>query len=131
LYLKYDNPYLLSLQTPFVSLTKDLLAILEFALTLKRAHAVMFMTEQLSTRGGILTGRVVSDKMKKTVIIERDITKYYPKYKKYSRTRSRIVAHNPETINAKVGDMVEIAETRKISKTKAWTITKIITGEQA
>ncbi len=80
----------------------------------------------LGTRGGILTGRVVSDKMKKTVVVERDITKYLSKYKKYARTRSRIVAHNPEKINAKVGDVVTIAETRKISKTKAWTVVEII-----
>ncbi len=89
------------------------------------------MENNLSARGGILTGRVVSDKMKKTVIIERDITKYYPKYKKYARTRSRIVAHNPEDIQAKVGDMVEISETRKISKTKAWIVTKIIKKGEA
>lgn len=91
----------------------------------------MLMIDNLSTRGGILTGRVVSDKMKMTVIIERDITKYYSKYKKYARTRSRIVAHNPESVNAKVGDIVEVAETRKISKTKAWVVTKIIKKGEA
>jgi small subunit ribosomal protein S17 len=80
----------------------------------------------LIPRGDILTGRVVSDKMKKTVIVSRDITKYFPKYKKYARARSRIVAHNPSSINAKVGDMVTIAETRKLSKTKAWMVVEII-----
>jgi len=82
--------------------------------------------EAIGTRGGILTGRVISDKMKKTVVVERDITKKYSKYKKYARARSRIKAHNPESINAKVGDIVSIAETRKLSKTKAWTVTGII-----
>jgi len=82
--------------------------------------------EGLIPRGDILTGRVVSDKMKKTVIVERDITKYFPKYKKYAKARSRIVAHNPSSINAKVGDMVTIAETRKLSKTKAWTVVEVI-----
>lgn len=86
----------------------------------------------IGTRGGFLTGKVVSDKMKKTVVIERDHTKYYSKYKKYARSRSRIVAHNPEDINAKVGDRVMIAETRKLSKTKAWTVIEIIKpGEEA
>jgi small subunit ribosomal protein S17 len=82
--------------------------------------------EGITTHGDTLTGRVVSDKMKKTVIIERDITKYFPKYKKYARARSRIVAHNPESINAKAGDLVNIAETRKLSKTKAWMVVEII-----
>ncbi len=82
--------------------------------------------EGLIPRGEMLTGRVVSDKMKKTVIVSRDITKYLPKYKKYARSRSRIVAHNPSSIDAKVGDMVTIAETRKLSKTKAWTVVGII-----
>jgi small subunit ribosomal protein S17 len=98
-------------------------------------QTVMFMTKDakpIGTRGGMLTGTVVSDKMKKTVVIERDSTKYYSKYKKYARSRSRIVAHNPENINAKVGDMVAIAETRKLSKTKAWTVVEIIKpGETA
>ena len=81
---------------------------------------------RIGTRGGLLTGTVVSDKMKKTVIVARDITKYFSKYKKYARSRSRIVAHNPEDVNAKVGDVVSLAETRKLSKTKAWTVVDII-----
>jgi small subunit ribosomal protein S17 len=85
-----------------------------------------YKIEGIASRGETLKGRVVSDKMKKTVIIERDITKYLPKYKKYARTRSHIVAHNPSSINAKVGDMVIIAETRKLSKTKAWMVVEII-----
>ncbi|MBU0527902.1 MAG: 30S ribosomal protein S17 [Candidatus Micrarchaeota archaeon] len=80
----------------------------------------------IATRGGILTGIVVSDKMKKTVVIERDVTKYFSKYKKYAKTNSRIVAHNPDSIGAKVGDLVTIAETRKLSKTKAWMVVEII-----
>ena len=74
----------------------------------------------------IREGVVVSDKMKKTVVVERDSIKYFPKYKKYARNRSRIVAHNPDSINAKVGDMVTVAETRKLSKTKAWMVVEII-----
>ena len=90
------------------------------------AEKTFHKIEGLSIRGGILTGRVVSDKMKKTVIVERDSTKYYSKYKKYARSRSHIVAHNPDSIKAKVGDIVTIAETRKISKTKAWTVVEIV-----
>ena len=78
--------------------------------------------EVLSTRGERLVGRVISTKAKKTAVVERGGTKFLNKYKKWAILRSRITVHNPESINAKVGDLVQIAETRKISKTKSWTI---------
>lgn len=76
----------------------------------------------LSIRGETLTGRVISAKSKKTAVVERDTTKHFSKYGKWAKARSRIIVHNPESVNAKVGDHVQIAETRKISKTKSWTI---------
>ena len=78
----------------------------------------------LSVRGQVLEGRVVSDKMDKTVIVEREYLKYIPKYQQYERRRSRIPAHNPECISAKVGDKVLIMECRKISKTKSFVVIK-------
>ncbi|MFN3910194.1 MAG: 30S ribosomal protein S17 [Candidatus Anstonellaceae archaeon] len=79
-----------------------------------------------STRGLITSGVVVSAKAKKTVIVQRDLVSYIPKYQRYARKISKIAAHNPEHINAQEGDVVEIAECRKISKTKAWIVTKIL-----
>jgi small subunit ribosomal protein S17 len=76
----------------------------------------------LSVRGERLVGRVISAKAKKTAVVERADTKHLSKYRKWAHVRSRITVHNPDSINAKVGDMVQIAETRKISKTKSWTI---------
>jgi small subunit ribosomal protein S17 len=76
----------------------------------------------LKVRGETLTGRVVSSKSKHTVIVERETTQYLSKYRKYARGTSHIAAHNPPCINAKVGDLVDLAETRKLSKTKAWTV---------
>lgn len=76
----------------------------------------------LKVRGETLKGRVVSSKSKHTVIVERETTHYFAKYRKYARGTSHIAAHNPPCINAKVGDMVDLAETRKLSKTKAWTV---------
>lgn len=70
----------------------------------------------LSVRGRILEGVVVSDKMKETVIIRRDYQHYVPKYMRYERRRSRIAAHNPPCIDAKVGDIVKIMECRPLSK---------------
>ena len=80
----------------------------------------------LSVRGARLVGRVVSDKSKKTVVVERDVTKKVSKYKRMARGRSRIQAHNPDEIGAKVGDTVRIGETRKISKTKSWVVLEVI-----
>lgn len=76
-------------------------------------------------RGETLSGKVVSAKSRHTVIVERPTTQYFSKYRKYARGTSRIAAHNPQCINAKVGDLVELGETRKLSKTKAWTVTGV------
>jgi small subunit ribosomal protein S17 len=84
----------------------------------------------ISVRGARLVGRVVSDKNKKTVVVERDVTKKVSKYKRMARGRSRIQAHNPDEIGAKVGDMVKIGETRKISKTKSWIVLEIISKDE-
>ncbi len=80
----------------------------------------------LSTRGHITSGVVVSDRAKRTVIVQRDIETYIPRYKRYARSISKTPAHNPEEMGARMGDVVEIAECRKISKTKAWIVTKIL-----
>ncbi|HQT45366.1 MAG TPA: 30S ribosomal protein S17 [Candidatus Micrarchaeota archaeon] len=87
----------------------------------------------LSVRGHTSVGTVVSDRMKKTVVVEKDALQYIAKYKRYARRKSRIPAHNPEGLKAKVGDLVRIAECRKISKTVAWTVVEILSrkGEEA
>jgi len=80
----------------------------------------------LKIRNFTLEGVVVSDKMDKTVIVQRDYLHYVPKYKRYERRRSRIPAHNPPCINAKVGDKVRIAECRPISKTVAFVVIEVL-----
>ncbi|MDE1870242.1 MAG: 30S ribosomal protein S17 [Candidatus Micrarchaeota archaeon] len=80
----------------------------------------------LKTRGAEFTGKIVSAKAKKTAIVERDYTRYIYKYERYLRKRSRIPAHNPECIGAKEGDVVKIAESRKLSKTKNFVITSVV-----
>lgn len=76
----------------------------------------------LKIRGRILEGTVVRDKMEKSVIVNIDYLKYYPKYERYARMKSRIPAHNPPCIGAKAGDRVKIMECRPISKTKAFVV---------
>ncbi|MBN1940610.1 MAG: 30S ribosomal protein S17 [Candidatus Diapherotrites archaeon] len=79
----------------------------------------------LKVRGNVFTGVVKSAKPAKTVIVERILTKYVPKYERYKKTRSKIAAHNPECMAAKEGDTIEIGETRKLSKTKSFVVIKI------
>lgn len=86
----------------------------------------MAKEKDVSKRGSITQGVVVSDKNKRTVIVQRDLVIYVPKFKRYARKISRIAAHNPDEIGAAIGDVVEISECRKVSKTKAWIVTKIV-----
>ena len=76
----------------------------------------------LSVRGRVLDGVVVSDRMEKSVVVSINYVKYYPKYERYARMNSRITAHNPPCIEAKAGDNVRIGECRPISKTKAFVV---------
>lgn len=76
----------------------------------------------LSVRKKTLEGKVVSSKMDKTVVIQRDYSHYVPKYMRFERRRSKIPAHNPPCISAEVGDLVKIAECRSISKTVSFVV---------
>jgi len=84
------------------------------------------MNKKISTRGRTFTGTVISDKMSKTVTVEWERRKFIKKYERYEKRRTRIKAHNPENINAEKNDFVQIEETRPISKTKNFIVTKII-----
>ena len=72
-----------------------------------------------------LIGKVVSDKMDKTVsvLIERRVK--HPLYGKIVRRSKKDLAHD-ENNQAKIGDTVEIQESRPISKNKSWVLTKVI-----
>ena len=70
------------------------------------------------------SGKVVSDKMNKsiTVLVERRVQ--HPKYGKFVRRSSKIHAHDEEN-TCRIGDWVVIRECKPISKTKAWTLQEI------
>jgi small subunit ribosomal protein S17 len=72
-----------------------------------------------------LVGRITSNKMDKTVtvLIERKVK--HPLYGKYMVRSKKYHAHD-ETNQYNEGDLVEIAETRPLARTKAWTVTKLI-----
>ncbi len=89
------------------------------------------MTEQTAPAAAVakaarqLTGRVVSDKMDKTVtvLIERRVT--HPLYGKVVRRSKKYHAHD-ETNECKEGDLVTIEECRPVSKSKAWRVAKLV-----
>ena len=66
-------------------------------------------------------GRVVGDKMEKSVTVEVERNVLHPLYKKYLRKRTRFMAHD-ETNECRVGDQVRIIETRPLSKNKRWRV---------
>ena len=72
-----------------------------------------------------LVGRVRSDKMDKTVVVETIRLKLHPVYKKYIRVRARYKAHD-EKNEFKIGDRVEIAEHRPLSRDKRWKVVRLI-----
>ena len=84
----------------------------------------------LSTRGAVLEGNVKSDKMDKTVIVQRDYYVKSKKYTRYKRAKSRIPAHNPPCINARTGDTVKIMECRKLSNTVGFVVVEKKKKEQ-
>ncbi len=78
-----------------------------------------------------LTGVVKSDKMMKTVVVEVSRTYQHPLYRKVVHASSRFKAHNE--LDAKVGDLVQIVESRPLSRDKRWVVEKIVRrlGERA
>ncbi len=76
----------------------------------------------LKVRGRTFTGKVVSDKMSRGVVVQWNYVKLIPKYRRYERRKSKVVAHNPQCIDARTGDNVKIVECRPISKTKMFVV---------
>jgi small subunit ribosomal protein S17 len=86
------------------------------------------MSEQQEKLQRTVTGRVVSDKMDKTitVLVERRVP--HPLYKKYIRRSTKLHAHD-ENNECREGDTVKIAQCRPLSKSKTWTLVEVV--EQA
>lgn len=72
-----------------------------------------------------LTGLVVSDKMDKTVVVLVERLVKHPVYKKYVRRRSKFAAHD-ELNDCRVGDTVLITQSRPLSRTKRWRVSKVL-----
>ncbi len=81
--------------------------------------------EQVRGKRKVFTGTVVSDKMDKTVVVAVERLVRHPLYKKVIRKTSKFYAHD-EGNECRVGDIVEIMETRPLSKLKRWRVVRII-----
>jgi small subunit ribosomal protein S17 len=75
--------------------------------------------------GKIRVGRVVSDKMQKTIIIEIQRSIQHPLYKKYIQRSKKLYVHD-EKGQAHIGDLVKVVESRPLSKTKRWRLLEIV-----
>ena len=71
------------------------------------------------------TGRVVSDKMDKTVVVSVERLRRHPIYKRVVRLSSKFKAHDEEN-SARVGDTVRIEESRPLSAEKRWTVVEVV-----
>ncbi|MBQ9090016.1 MAG: 30S ribosomal protein S17 [Alphaproteobacteria bacterium] len=69
----------------------------------------------------ILQGVVVSDKMDKSVVVKVERRVMHPVYKKYIKRSAKYTAHDENNL-CKIGDVVQIIESRPISKTKTWVV---------
>jgi small subunit ribosomal protein S17 len=78
-----------------------------------------------TTRRKVRLGKVVSNRMDKSIIVAIERRVPHPIYKKYFRRTSRLMAHD-EKREAGIGDMVRIMETRPLSKLKRWRLVEVV-----
>lgn len=83
------------------------------------------MNEMRSTSRKTRVGKVVSDKMDKTVVVIVEDRVAYPIYKKIIKRTYRLKAHD-EMNECGVGDIVKVMETRPLSKDKRWRVVEIV-----
>jgi small subunit ribosomal protein S17 len=74
-------------------------------------------------------GRIVSDKMDKTIVVEVVRTVKHPRYKKFIQRTSKLHSHDPEN-RGRIGDLVKIQESRPYSKKKTWEMVEILENSE-
>jgi small subunit ribosomal protein S17 len=77
------------------------------------------------TNGRTMIGKVVSDKMQKTIVVVVERTVKHPKYGKILRRRTKLHAHDENQV-CKIGNTVKIRESRPLSKMKNWVLVEVI-----
>jgi len=73
----------------------------------------------------LFRGQVTSNKMQKTLVVEVRRKVRHPLYEKFVSKRTKLYAHD-EKSEAKIGDVVEVVQTRPLSKTKCWRLVRVV-----
>src|SRR5271156_2624547 len=82
-------------------------------------------TEEKQARRNEKVGQVVSTKMQKTIVVEIEMRKAHPKYKRVLKSNKKFYAHDEQN-SARVGDVVRIREARPLSRLKRWSLEEIV-----
>lgn len=83
------------------------------------------MTESKRGSRKTRTGKVISDRMDKTVVVAVESLVQHPLYKKIVKRITKFKAHDDKN-QCRIGDVVKIMETRPLSKTKRWRVVKVL-----
>ncbi|KAJ5735390.1 ribosomal 40S subunit protein S11A [Penicillium malachiteum] len=83
-------------------------------------------TGLVSIRGRILTGRVVSTKMHRTIVIRREYLKFTPKYNRYEKRHKNLAAHVSPAFRVEEGDWVTVGQCRPLSKTVRFNVLRVL-----
>lgn len=76
-------------------------------------------------KGRTMVGKVVSDKMQKTIVVMVERTVKHPKYGKIMKRRTKLHAHDENQVG-RIGNTVKIRESRPLSKLKTWVLVEVI-----
>jgi small subunit ribosomal protein S17 len=80
---------------------------------------------EIGSRRNEKVGQVVSTKMQKTIVVEVEMRKAHPKYKRIIKSSKKFYAHDEQN-SARVGDVVRIRESRPLSRLKRWSLEEIV-----
>lgn len=83
------------------------------------------MSTNSESNARTMVGKVVSDKMDKTIVVMIERTVKHPKYGKIMKRRTKIHAHDENQV-CQVGNTVKVRESRPLSKTKSWVLVEVI-----
>ena len=83
------------------------------------------LNNEETSKGKMLTGTIVSNKMQKTIVVSVERTVKHPKYGKILRLKTKLHAHDENQIG-QIGNVVRIKESRPLSKLKNWVLIEVL-----
>lgn len=79
----------------------------------------------LSIRGKLFEGKVVSSKAKNTIVLQKESPVYFSKFKRYARSKNTLHAYKPSCIEVEEGDSVLTAECRPVAKSVSYVVVEV------